>query len=219
MPVIWSEVPRARAREIAADVVTVIWLGFWGRVGWRIYQDVGGYVTAGQMVRSGGNALEAAGQRVGEALARVPVVGRDLGDTVNRAFASAAGPIVGFGGEIESLVLTMALLLALVISIIPMTIWLSAYLPWRAERLRALKAAHQVIRMSPVAPRPEIQRLLASRAIHRLSYQELLAFTPDPFGDWSLGRFDRLAQAELELAGLRRLHPRSTADRMPSKCS
>jgi hypothetical protein len=45
--------------------------------------------------------------------------------------------------------------------------------------------------------------LLASRALHRLEYAELLDFTPDPFGDWTSGRFDRLAQAELESVGLR----------------
>jgi hypothetical protein len=219
MPVLWSEVPRARVREIAADIVTVVWLGFWGRIGWRIYQDVSGYARAGQTVRSGGTALEAAGQRVGEALGKVPVVGKELGEAVNRAFAGAAGPLVVSGGQMESLIMTVAILLGILIATIPIAIWLSAYFPWRAERLRALRAAHQVIRMSPVAPEPEIQRLLASRAIHRLSYQDLLAYTPDPFGDWSLGRFDRLAQAELELAGLRRSHPRSTMDRRPSKCS
>lgn len=212
MPVLWSEVPRARIREIAADAATLVWLGFWGRVGLKIYNDVRGYTRAGETVGSGGTALEAAGQRVGEALGRVPVVGKDLGEAVNRAFATAAGPLVDFGGQIESLVLTVATLLAVVIAIIPIAIWLSAYLPWRAERLRALSAAHRAIRMSHLAPQPEIERILASRAIHRLSYSELLAYTPDPFGDWSSGRFDRLAQAELELAGLRRLgtHPASS---------
>jgi hypothetical protein len=49
----------------------------------------------------------------------------------------------------------------------------------------------------------ELDRLLASRALHRLEYAKLLEFTPDPFGDWTAGRLDRLVQAELESTGLR----------------
>ena len=45
--------------------------------------------------------------------------------------------------------------------------------------------------------------MLASRAIHRLEYDELLEFSPDPFGDWVTGRHDRLAMAELDRVGLR----------------
>jgi len=31
----------------------------------------------------------------------------------------------------------------------------------------------------------------------------LLEFSPDPFGDWLSGRYDRLARAELSEVGLR----------------
>jgi hypothetical protein len=51
----------------------------------------------------------------------------------------------------------------------------------------------------------DLERLLASRALHRLEYSELLTYTPDPFGDWITGRLDRLAFAELETVGLRRV--------------
>jgi hypothetical protein len=49
----------------------------------------------------------------------------------------------------------------------------------------------------------ELDRLLASRALHRLEYAKLLEFTPDPFGDWAAGRLEGLVQAELESTGLR----------------
>jgi hypothetical protein len=51
-------------------------------------------------------------------------------------------------------------------------------------------------------PVPEVDRLLASRALHRLEYARLLEFTPDPFGDWAAGRLERLVQAELDSVGL-----------------
>ena len=52
--------------------------------------------------------------------------------------------------------------------------------------------------------RRELEALLASRALHRLDYDQLLEYTPDPFGDWTARRFDRLVQAELETVGLAR---------------
>jgi hypothetical protein len=36
-----------------------------------------------------------------------------------------------------------------------------------------------------------------------LSYSELLEETPDPFGDFLSGRYERLARAELASVGLR----------------
>jgi len=41
------------------------------------------------------------------------------------------------------------------------------------------------------------------RAISRLDYATLLDFTPDPIRDWTSGRQDRLARAELASVGLR----------------
>ena len=64
------------------------------------------------------------------------------------------------------------------------------------------------MRASTQASGIEIERLLASRALHRLSYQELLKHSPDPFGDWTCGNYLRLAQAELAGVGLR---PTNTA--------
>ena len=50
-----------------------------------------------------------------------------------------------------------------------------------------------------------MEELLASRALHRLDYADLLTFTPDPFGDWRSGKLDGLIQAELESIGLVRV--------------
>ena len=94
-------------------------------------------------------------------------------------------------------------LLSFVVLVIALNLWFQRYLPWRVERLRTIGAAHRAIRLAVKAGESEIERLLASRALHRLSYRDLLAHTPDPFGDWASGRYDRLARAELASAGLR----------------
>jgi hypothetical protein len=80
--------------------------------------------------------------------------------------------------------------------------WLIRYLPWRWERLRRVRSAHHAIRKAPDTD-AGIEKTLAMRAITRLDYPTLLDFTPDPIGDWTSGRHDRLARAELASVGLR----------------
>jgi hypothetical protein len=50
---------------------------------------------------------------------------------------------------------------------------------------------------------PSVERVLALRAVTRLDYATLLEYSPDPLGDWTNGRLDRLARAELASEGLR----------------
>ena len=65
--------------------------------------------------------------------------------------------------------------------------WLMRYLPWRAARLATVRSAHRVIRRGDLGE-AAMQRALATRALARLSYPELLEHTSDPFGDFAAGR-------------------------------
>lgn len=202
MPKVWSELPRPRTVDIAADVATVGWVGLWLGVAWTIYNRLASLAGGVGQIREGGVALESAGTRVGDALALVPVIGTAAGEVVRLAFAATAAPFITAGGSLEGLISLIAWVLALLVLALPTGLWLTRYLPWRVRRVLALGAAHRVIRASPEQTM-EVQRLLASRALHRLSYAELRACSPDPFGDWLAGRYDRLARAELASVGLR----------------
>jgi hypothetical protein len=68
-----------------------------------------------------------------------------------------------------------------------------------------MRAGHRAIRVAPELGDDQVVAALALRAIARLDYSTLLAFTPDPLGDWTHGRHDRLARAELASVGLRPL--------------
>jgi hypothetical protein len=65
-----------------------------------------------------------------------------------------------------------------------------------------VRSAHRAIRKAPDTD-AGIERILAMRAMARLDYSTLLEYTPDPLGDWTSGRHDRLARAELASVGLR----------------
>jgi hypothetical protein len=211
---IWSERPGPRLREVAADVATVAWLGLWVTLGLRLFDGLSQLAGAGRLIRDGGNNLLGAGGSVAGAVEGVPLVGEGAATSIRDAFDATARPVVQFGLDLERLLLIIAALLGLIVVAIAVVPWLNRYLPWRIERFRRLNAGARVIRRGAVLAAEggnrQLDEILASRALHRLDYADLLAFTPDPFGDWHSGRFDRLIQAELESIGLVRATPPRT---------
>ena len=209
---IWSERPLMRAGEIFADVTTLLWLTIWITLGVRLYGLLANLAASGRFVRDGGNRITGAGESIGSAVEDVPLVGEGAANGIRGAFAAAGEPLVTFGTDLERLLIIIAALLGTLLVAVAVIPWLNRYLPWRVARWRRLNAASRVIRgrrrgrTEPIA-NETIEALLASRAIHRLEYDELLEFSPDPFGDWVSGRHDRLAMAELDRVGLRGVAP------------
>jgi len=200
----WSEVPSARAREVLADVATWIWVSLWAVIAYRLYSTLAGFADVGRSIGEGGSNIQAAGSSVGDALKGLPLVGEQVKGLTVSAFGLAGEPFVFVGRELEQLLLIIAALLGLLVLGVTLVPWLGRYLPWRARRLFELRTAHRAIRVARRdVPEAAVERLLASRALHRLTYSELLEHTPDPMGDFIRGRYKKLAQAELESVGLR----------------
>ncbi len=187
-----------------ADLATWIWVSLWVIVGVRIHDVISSFAEAGRVLQAGGTNLQGAGVTLGNAMADVPLVGAGIDDLATGAFDTAGDPFIYVGRELESMLILIARLLALLVVGVMVVPWLSRYLPWRAARLANVRAAHRAIRRAPVdMTTGAMQRALATRALGRLSYPELLEHTSDPFGDFATGRFDRLARAELASVGLR----------------
>jgi hypothetical protein len=207
MMTFWSETPGRRRREVLADVATWAWVALWAVVSFRIHEAIAGFAEAGRALERGGAAIRDAGGQVGSSLDGVPLIGQGVGDIARRAFTGAGEPFTTVGAEFVDLITLIARVLALLVLAVAVVPWLSRYLPWRAARLAQLRAATTAIRDRPgPASRESIERLLASRALHRLSWEELLDHSRDPLGDFAAGRYGDLARAELESVGLR---PRS----------
>lgn len=201
---LWSEVPSARARELVADIATWSWVGLWAFIAFRLYTTLAGFAEVGRAIGRGGSNIQAAGGQLGDSLSGVPLVGEQLSGLTRSAFGAAGEPFLFVGHELEQLLLIIAALLGILVLGVTLIPWLNRYLPWRTARLAALRNAHRAIRLAPRhVPDAAVEQLLASRALHRLSYGELLRHTPDPLGDFAKGRHDRLARAELESVGLR----------------
>ncbi len=201
----YSEIPTARFRELLADLSTWGWVALWTIIGVRIHDAISGFAEAGRILRGGGQNIQGAGAQLGDALGGLPLVGAGVDDLTTQTFATAGEPFIYVGGELESLLLFIARLLGVLVVAVFLIPWLVRYVPWRAQRLATVRAAHQAIRRAPVdVSDAAMQRSLATRALNRLSYPELLEHTSDPFGDFAAGHFERLARAELASVGLRR---------------
>lgn len=201
---IWSELGVARTKEQVADVATLLWVAVWGTIAWQLFGFVASFAEAGRTIRAGGQTMIGSGVDLGASLAGVPFIGPQLEGVARDAFAGAGRPLSDFGTELEQFVVIIAAVLALLFALVTLVPWLSRYVPWRWERLRRTRAGHRAIRTAPhEATAAQIHEALALRAVARLDYATLLAFTPDPLGDWANGRHDRLARAELASVGLR----------------
>jgi hypothetical protein len=200
---LWSELPAARAKEVVADVATALWVGFWGSIAWRLFAFLSSFSEAGRTIRAGGETMIQSGRDLGDSLAGLPLVGPQLRDIARDAFAAPGRPLSEFGTQIAQFVVVVAVVLALILALVTLGPWLNRYLPWRWARLQRVRAAHRAIRTAPGSGQASIERVLAMRAVTRLDYGTLLAYTPDPLGDWASGRHDRLARAELASVGLR----------------
>jgi hypothetical protein len=207
---LWSERPGARIRQIVADIATLTWVAIWISIGVGLYRFLAQLAGAGRFISDSGNGLDGIGVRLAGALQGVPLVGKGAAEGIRTGFSAAADPMIRFGGDLERLLILIAALLGLLLAAAALVPWLNRYLPWRIAAWRRLNAGARVIRRRrfarsvPIAE-AEFERILASRALHRLEYDELLEFTPDPFGDWVAGRHERLARAELDRVGLRAL--------------
>jgi hypothetical protein len=200
---IWSEPPGARLKEQIADLLTLLWVVLWGSVAWQLYQLLAGFAEGGRIVRGGGQAMIDGGRTLGDSLQGIPLVGEGLRDVARNAFAGAGMPLADFGTALEQFILLVAAAIALLLALVTLGPWLTRYVPWRWERLRRTRAAHRAIRRAPEVSKPQVDKVLALRAVTRLDYETLLDYSPDPLGDWATGRHDRLAKAELASVGLR----------------
>jgi len=204
MPKFWSETPRALARELLADGATAIWVFLWTTLAARLYFFLAGFAESGRVLRDGGTGIQNAGTGVADAIRGAPLVGEGAAEVARRAFREAGEPFIAVGSSLEQLLVAIATLLGLLVVAVALVPWLSRYVPWRARRLAELRDAHTVVRVRPRMVTPAaVNRTLAMRAIARMSYDELLDATRDPFGDFARGYYDDLARAELAAVGLR----------------
>jgi hypothetical protein len=189
--------PRRRTTRVL-DVLLTLWVALWIAVGVLAGNELRELQTLSETVVGAGTALDQTGRAL-ETIGEVPLVGEGPAELGRRVRESAAD-VRTAGRSSGDSIRNLGLLLGLAIAVIPATPVLGFYLPLRLRRAREAGALAE--RLATGRLDPDLEELLARRAIHTLPYHLLQAVSADPVADLEAGRFDRLARAELRRLGL-----------------
>lgn len=186
-------------RQLVTDVIVVIWVYAWIRVGLWMHGMVLKLGVPGQKLESAGTGIADNLADAGSKVGRVPLVGDQLTKPFNGA-AGAARSLADAGRQQQEIVGNLALVLALVVVALPLALVLLVWLPRRLSWMRRAGVA------GVVRDRPAGRDLLALRALASRPLDELAALGPDIAQSWRNGdaaAVDALAALELRRLGLR----------------
>ncbi len=113
-------------------------------------------------------------------------------------------PLISLGQTGSQSIHWLALIVAVLVAAIPLSLALYAYLPRRLRLIWHMQGLHRTLRRALTRPElsPKLIEVLAGRAIYTLPYHELLRYSRNPVEDWAARRFEPLARAELARYGL-----------------
>jgi hypothetical protein len=193
--------PRAGARLIRLlDAAAILWVAAWIVLAVFVGREVRDLRELSDTVVVAGVAVEETGELL-RSLGSVPLLGGQVAEVADRV-QEAGRSAQSSGRDSRDSTEDLSILLALSIGLIPTLPLLGLYAPLRIAWTREARAVRRALAAAPGDP--VLNELLARRAVANLPYDELRAVSANPFRDLDEGRFDALAQRELERLGLLR---------------
>jgi hypothetical protein len=186
----WLLHPR---RRHLADALVIAWVLAWALLGWTAGRALDKVSEVTRSAEGAGAAVVRTGESIRDV--DVPVVGtvfQEAGDQVIEAGEDAQAQARESGSDVR----TAAILFGLAVWLVPSLPLLLSYGPARLARGRERRALHALLRDH--ADDPELDRLLAIRAIAHLPYRRLRALGAPRAPDRVL------ADAELAREGITR---------------
>lgn len=197
---IWyAHTPGRRARQIAADLLMVLWLLACIAIGRAVHAAVQQLARPAYGLRDASARVDDGLVQSRDRLTDVPLVGdrlRGVFDPLTGATGDVGRATTDFIAAVDRL----ALLTALVTAVLPL---LAALVPWLWLRVSFARRAAAVRRLADASGGLD---LFALRALTRLPAPALARIDPNPAAAWRRGDEDvvrRLAAAELAAAGVR----------------
>ncbi len=196
---LYADLPGRRARQLLTDLLVVVWVYAWVRLGLWLHDLVEKLAAPGRKVESAGNGLADNLASAGGKIDNVPGVGGSLATPFNKA-ADAARSLASAGHEQQQIVGDLALALSLALVAIPLGLVLFVWLPLRVRWIRRASAAAGL--RGGTAGRD----LLALRALATQPLRRLAGLDPQIAAAWRRGdpdAVDSLAALQLRSLGLR----------------
>ena len=195
----YADLPLTRARQFLTDLFVVAWVYVWIRVGTSLYHLVERLAAPGRSIENAGTGMADNLSSAGNRIDNVPGVGNALASPFAKA-ADAARSLASAGHEQQQVVHDLALTLALVVVVVPLSLVAFGWLPLR---LRWMRRAAVASRLRVDVPGKD---LLALRALATQPLRRLAALDPQIAAAWRRGdprAVETLAALELRGLGLR----------------
>jgi len=192
---LYAELPARRARQALSDLLMVLWVLIWLRIGVAVHTLVDKLAVPGRELTSAGTSLAGASGAVGTRVERVPGIGAALRAPFG-AVATGGRSLQSAGTLQQHVAHRLALLLAVLVAVIPVIAVATRYLPDRARWVRDASATRRLRDGSSDL------RLFALRALVDRPAHELVQVAEDPMAEYDHGRVEALAALELGAFGL-----------------
>jgi hypothetical protein len=196
---LYSDYPARRTAQIVADLVALAFISAFIWIGTIVYAAIAVLAAFGKTIEDAGNGFEETMADAGETLGGVPFIGGGIRAPFDAA--SGAGTLLAQAGQAQQdLVMTTALIIAIVVALIPILIvvWI-----WLRRRLKWARRATEARNLSRLADGPDI---LALRALMHADYSQIREIDRQPVDAWRRGDVQvmrQLAQLELRESGVK----------------
>lgn len=180
------------------DAIAAFWLVFWLVIAGLTSIEIWSLSRLSDTAEVSAVAVDRAGRAL-QGLGELPLVGAEsaqLGTEVRTAAADISSSATQTREDVHQL----SVLLGVAIFLIPSSPVLGLYVPLRVRHRRDVSALRK--RVAAGRDDASLQAYLAQRALTHMTYDELLAVSPDPARDVAQGRHAALAEAELDRLGL-----------------
>lgn len=196
---LYSDYPARRTAQIVADLVALTFISAFIWIGTIVYAAIAVLAVFGKTIEDAGNGFEETMADAGETLGGVPFIGGGIRAPFDAA--SGAGTLLAQAGQAQQdLVMTAAVIIAIVVAAIP--ILLVAWI-WLRRRMTWARRATEARNLSRLADGPDI---LALRALMHADYRQIREIDREPVDAWRRGDMQvmrQLAQLELREAGVK----------------
>jgi hypothetical protein len=201
---LYPDRPRGALLRMLADAAAVLWTFSWITAGYLTYKTVvaleviaGGLTTTGQTFNSWIAAFKNAAPR------GIPGISDLLLREADALQRYSGDPLLSAGATVHDDINRLGVVLGLLVALPPILLVALGYGLWRWHDAREMGAAIAFVRAAQLTGRVEEARaVLAYRAVATLSFRQLMRASRDPVGDLAEHRYEGLAAAMLDRAGL-----------------
>ncbi len=197
---IYADTGSRRTRQIAADLLFVLWCGLWIWLAIRLNALIVPLAAPGETLAEVGDSLTDNMATAGQAVGGLPFVGDEIREPFDRV--SAAGQSLADAGRgQQEVVERLALFLPLALAFLAISVLLAVWLPLRLRFISRATAAERYLNVADDVD------LFALRALSRQPISALMRIDPDPAAAWRRGDpgvITALADLELASEGIRR---------------